>query len=617
MTARNSSVTKKSSEKVASHSTLGRNTPEASPGSASSASVRSTKTPGASPGSASSASVRSTGPPEASTGSASSASVRSTKTPEASPGSASSASVRSTKTPEDVTTTMIPTTEESTSFSEWTDLYTGSPTTTDSPYICKDNTEVFRDWVCDGIQDCKAGEDEDDCPSITMEYPGTTELPSTTESKCQWNSYACHGVNEECIENHKVCNRIDDCTEGDDEANCTQPNCPAYTLKCHQSLECISKMLVCDGIPNCDDGSDEDDCSPCGVNQYRCRAEHVCIRKIFRCDGYSHCNEGDDERDCEGEDVPKLTCDHEVNSEGYVKAKTMKCYCSPEQDKALPEDVSFEQFSIDEKGGDKHFKKMNEPFTFGKSSDNKEQRLYCFYRSNLPPRRIQVKFAYLEPKSISLTVEHPIVEFCAYLYRPIKTSGSSWSWTRNHQAHHIEAECAIYTGDVNPRPKFSFAIDDNEFDTPVHGTEEGTLHVRRFQFKPEQGGSYKIKCRVVHPIYDDLTQEREQAVEVLEPPFKPPTLEVNGNNYTRTPFKKQDVAILEGMKASDVKCYAPSEGYPSTKVSSSECCFSYEDKKVIRAECTCKAKHESTCYTDYETTVKFEKKSTAEVESQG
>ena len=84
------------------------------------------------------------------------------------------------------------------------------------------------------------------------------------------NQFQCiHENNQtlplECIKKIEQCDGIRNCKKGEDEINCPK-ECPKGQFTCTQfnnrllPLECIKKVKKCDGYRDCKNGSDEKDC---------------------------------------------------------------------------------------------------------------------------------------------------------------------------------------------------------------------------------------------------------------------------------------------------------------------------------------------------------------------
>jgi len=137
------------------------------------------------------------------------------------------------------------------------------------------------------VQNCGNMEDEKTCTIETC--GGGDRVPCPDGSKC--------------FSRNGLCDRVNDCANGEDESQCTRWNstsfCPRYMFSCpSESRRCISTRLVCDGNRDCENNADEEYCHlPCSPVQFHCGGE-ICIDKEKLCDGKDDCGNNEDERDC-------------------------------------------------------------------------------------------------------------------------------------------------------------------------------------------------------------------------------------------------------------------------------------------------------------------------------
>ncbi|KAL4712769.1 hypothetical protein ACJJTC_008066 [Scirpophaga incertulas] len=120
-------------------------------------------------------------------------------------------------------------------------------------------------------------------------------------------------VQEECLPMTSRCNRLLDCSGGEDERACT---CADY-LRAE-----FSQSKICDGVVDCWDYSDENSCDWCQEGQYVCANARQCIERIRVCDGTPDCPLGDDEKSCVA--LADELEDNEVvpyNEEGFVMVR--------------------------------------------------------------------------------------------------------------------------------------------------------------------------------------------------------------------------------------------------------------------------------------------------------
>lgn len=67
-------------------------------------------------------------------------------------------------------------------------------------------------------------------------------------------------------------------------------------FRCHNN-RCLSAGRLCDDVNDCGDGSDEANCSCASDIHFQCKAG-PCILKKFRCDNDPDCPDASDEMGC-------------------------------------------------------------------------------------------------------------------------------------------------------------------------------------------------------------------------------------------------------------------------------------------------------------------------------
>ncbi|KAB0800716.1 hypothetical protein PPYR_06455 [Photinus pyralis] len=138
--------------------------------------------------------------------------------------------------------------------------------------------------VCDGVQNCLDGADED--PKICSKFLNYC----SRNSSCQCSKSELKCRNGKCVPKVAFCDKKDDCGDQSDEpAIC---NCRAY-------LTLANPLKVCDGVRNCLDRSDEDpeDCK-CTHSNFACGRSGKCVSHDVVCDGFRDCPSGEDEMHC-------------------------------------------------------------------------------------------------------------------------------------------------------------------------------------------------------------------------------------------------------------------------------------------------------------------------------
>lgn len=141
-------------------------------------------------------------------------------------------------------------------------------------YILPERSQWYSTaWHCDGEVDCGNGVDEENCTSVGK-LPNL--MPSSflfdvfsAETCIDPNRFFC-GADKKCIAEHRVCDGVKDCADGQDELKCTELKCTTSSCSCRPNFELV---------PN------ENSCAPvdlCNENQYLCDAQssgHQCINE--------------------------------------------------------------------------------------------------------------------------------------------------------------------------------------------------------------------------------------------------------------------------------------------------------------------------------------------------
>ncbi|CAB3229414.1 unnamed protein product [Arctia plantaginis] len=186
----------------------------------------------------------------------------------------------------------------------------------------RSNKCIPKEKICNGVNDCPLGEDEEGCTPVNVddictpdEYfcggvclnrkrtsmcNGKPISKPEVKSICSTSEYQCANSSI-CISRSQLCDKKTDCPSGDDELfyKCDTLSCYDSEFMC-ASGSCISKTFVCDGEEDCSDGSDESNCGnvKCGPGFFQCRSRD-CIESKRRCDGKQDCLDFSDEGDCE------------------------------------------------------------------------------------------------------------------------------------------------------------------------------------------------------------------------------------------------------------------------------------------------------------------------------
>ncbi|KAF0993343.1 hypothetical protein HZS_911, partial [Henneguya salminicola] len=150
--------------------------------------------------------------------------------------------------------------------------------------LCDNDLKCVGDSdICDGIKNCKDGQDELNCQKV---------------SKCNSNQYRC--LNGDCIPKSKYCDNVQDCPDYSDEKSC-QPGCRYFEASCNNG-QCILKNQICDDNFDCADLSDEHGCDSIidATRNLSCfiKCDNKCIPHDKVCNHITDCSDGRDELDC-------------------------------------------------------------------------------------------------------------------------------------------------------------------------------------------------------------------------------------------------------------------------------------------------------------------------------
>nr|CAB3263492.1 low-density lipoprotein receptor-related protein 1B-like [Phallusia mammillata] len=161
---------------------------------------------------------------------------------------------------------------------------------------------IPRNWVCDGVADCRDESDELYCSACA---------PEQFQCGCKFPSERCVG-GAGCFFKGKLCDGNNDCFDGSDEMGCGVPfDCPCLKgdTNCQAKPPQIPIDYFCDRKPDCRHGTDELNCL-CPLGQLQCPGvlSLKCIKNTFFCDGQNDCDDWSDEQTCQSCPANTIQC---------------------------------------------------------------------------------------------------------------------------------------------------------------------------------------------------------------------------------------------------------------------------------------------------------------------
>ena len=178
------------------------------------------------------------------------------------------------------------------------------------------STQLNRDTRNDFIPDEEDSSDEE--IYINLLRSARKEVNDTCNSMhqvpCMKGHPACYSIDRMCLYDHTEDGRLRYCRNGLHLLECEYFQC-AGSFKCQHSY-CVPTHKVCNGVQDCPYGDDEAMCPLLACsNMLRCG--QTCVHPSQICDGIMQCEFGEDELACDAPDCPP-TC----QCSGYA----MKCH---------------------------------------------------------------------------------------------------------------------------------------------------------------------------------------------------------------------------------------------------------------------------------------------------
>ncbi|XP_054014049.1 uncharacterized protein LOC128895470 isoform X1 [Hylaeus anthracinus] len=175
------------------------------------------------------------------------------------------------------------------------------------------------------------------------------KMISTTEKSIETDD--CFGFlcrDGKCLPSSGRCNMLGECSNSEDEANCT---CADF-LKAQ-----LLHQKICDGVADCWDYSDETDCDWCEEGQFVCGNSRSCVDQDKVCNGFADCPEGEDEKKCAALIEDDAIPNHEKTSasskyENNFEPTVTEDYALPQEyfseiESSTDKDVVFDQEAVE------------------------------------------------------------------------------------------------------------------------------------------------------------------------------------------------------------------------------------------------------------------------------
>ncbi|CAL8124448.1 unnamed protein product [Orchesella dallaii] len=151
-------------------------------------------------------------------------------------------------------------------------------------FKCSDNSCIKEELLCDGVPDCREGEDEENCKD---------------QMNCPRQTFHC-GKNDRpgmCIPIGWFYDNEEDCEDGSDERSCTKYSCKETDHYCEATDRCVPKSWICALRYNCPGIDAYQFCRGynCNTEQFLCADLSKCISRNWFCDTGRDCPDGSDE----------------------------------------------------------------------------------------------------------------------------------------------------------------------------------------------------------------------------------------------------------------------------------------------------------------------------------